>query len=336
MPLLEVSQLHKRFGPAVVVDDLSFSVAAGEIFGLLGPNGAGKSTTMQMIVGLLEPDAGSVMLDDRSLIRRDPERFREIGYVPQELAIYPELTATENLKFFGDLFGIPRLRLRARIAEVLEAIGLSEKSGQKTGTFSGGMKRRLNFGIGILHQPRILILDEPTVGVDPQSRAHLMNCIRQLADAGVAVIYASHYLEEVEALCDRLSIIDHGRTLLAGRTDELCRSHPQSVKITVTSGSDSLSSRLPKEAKYQKSMETDVATIEMPVGKAHATASPTLTGQNNRRIPDDESSASHLLEIVTELLTIVRESGAELREIQTPQPNLEQLFLSLTGRSLRD
>ncbi len=180
------------------------------------------------------------------------------------------------------------------------------------------------------------MLDEPTVGVDPQSRAHLMNCVRQLADTGVAVIYASHYLEEVEALCDRLSIIDRGRTLLAGRMDELCRSRPQSVKIIVTSGSDSLSSRLPKEAIYQKSMETDIATIEMPVGKADVTANPTLSRQNDPRIHDDDSSVNYLLETVTDLLTIVRESGAELREIQTPQPNLEQLFLSLTGRSLRD
>ncbi|MEX1230784.1 MAG: ABC transporter ATP-binding protein [Planctomycetaceae bacterium] len=323
LPLLDVSHLHKRFGLAVVVDDLSFRVSAGEIFGLLGPNGAGKSTTMQMIVGLIDPDRGTVSLDGSPLCGRDPARFREIGFVPQELAIYPEMTAEENLLFFGDLFGIPRYQLQTRIAEVMDWIGLSRTSRQRCGSFSGGMKRRLNFGVGILHQPKLLILDEPTVGVDPQSRAHLLDCIRQLAATGVGVVYASHYLEEVEALCSRLSIIDHGKLLLTGSMEQLCHSGPRRIELSVTRGSEKLQQHLPVGARCRRSSVDDVLTIEMPIGPA---------GRANENAGQED----RLLETVSELLSLVRDSGAELRDIHTPQPSLEQLFLSLTGRSLRD
>ncbi|MDA0834963.1 MAG: ABC transporter ATP-binding protein [Planctomycetota bacterium] len=321
IPLLEVSHLQKRFGKAVVVNDLSFSVTAGEIFGLLGPNGAGKSTTMQMIVGLLEPDGGTITLEGMPLCGRDTERFREIGFVPQDLAIYPEMSAEENLQFFGDLFGIPRVPLRSRIAEVMDWIGLSRSSHQRCGSFSGGMKRRLNFGIGILHQPKILILDEPTVGVDPQSRAHLLDCVRELAATGVGVVYASHYLEEVEALCSRLSIVDHGKILLTGTMDELCHSGPRRIELSVTRGSEQLQRRLPTEARCHRSLIDNVLKIDMPIDLTDTTRN----GTEDR-----------LLEKVSELISLVRDSGAELREIHTPQPSLEQLFLSLTGRTLRD
>src|SRR5580693_5413258 len=213
MNLLEVCNLRKTFGNLVAVEDVSFSVAAGEVFGLLGPNGAGKSTTMNMVVGLLAPDSGSIRLDGRELAPENRDLRMALGVVPQDLAIYPDLTARENLDFFGRLYGIRGRELKSRISEALSRTGLTSRANDRAANFSGGMKRRLNFGVALLHRPKLLILDEPTVGVDPQSRAHLLDCVRDLSREGIAAVYASHYMEEVETICQRVAIVDHGRVL---------------------------------------------------------------------------------------------------------------------------
>jgi ABC-2 type transport system ATP-binding protein len=222
MRLLEVSHLRKTFnGNVVAVDDLSFHVDDGEVFGLVGPNGAGKTTTMTMLAGLLKPDSGSIRIQGRPF---DPGRYEHraiLGMAPQNLAIYPDLSAIENLRFFGGLYGLGGTRLQQRVRAVLELTGLTERADSLVKTFSGGMKRRLNFGVALLHQPRLVILDEPTVGVDPQSRSHLLDAVQRLSHDGVGVLYASHYMEEVEAICSRVGILDSGRLLECGTLPEL-------------------------------------------------------------------------------------------------------------------
>jgi ABC-2 type transport system ATP-binding protein len=228
--LLEVTHLRKSFGETVAVDDLSFHVETGEIFGLVGPNGAGKSTTMMILAGVRRADAGTVTIAGRAAGEGNRTAQRTLGVVPQDLAIYADLTAHENLRFFGELYDVPGAELQRRIERVLGQIGLASHADQYVRTFSGGMKRRLNFGIALIHQPRLVILDEPTVGVDPQSRSHILDCIRQLAAEGVGVIYASHYMEEVEAICQRVAIIDQGKLLAAGTLEELLGESRQNLE----------------------------------------------------------------------------------------------------------
>jgi ABC-2 type transport system ATP-binding protein len=205
----------------VAVDDVSFRIEAGEIFGFVGPNGAGKSTTMMIVAGLRQADSGAVTIEGRAVNHRHPDVRMMLGVVPQDLAIYADLTARENLDFFGQIYGVHGPELDRRIDRVLGQIGLEAHAREYVRTFSGGMKRRLNFGAALLHEPRLVVLDEPTVGVDPQSRQHILDCVRQLAAKGVAVIYASHYMEEVESLCRRVAIIDHGRIIASGLRQKL-------------------------------------------------------------------------------------------------------------------
>jgi ABC-2 type transport system ATP-binding protein len=206
--ILECEDLRKSYGERLAVDGVGFHIAPGETYGLLGPNGAGKTTTISMICGLLTRDAGTVTVDGRQLTTSSVDAKSAIGYVPQDLAIYPDLTGLENLVFFGQLYAIPRTELRARVDEVLEVIGLADRANDATDDYSGGMKRRLNIGIGLLHRPRLLVLDEPTVGVDPQSRNAILSSVEQLSAGGIAVLYTTHYMEEAERLCDRVGIID--------------------------------------------------------------------------------------------------------------------------------
>jgi ABC-2 type transport system ATP-binding protein len=229
-PLLAVSHLRKSFGDTVAVDDLSFHVEAGEIFGLVGPNGAGKSTTMMILAGVRRADGGSVTIAGRAAGEGNRTVQRMLGVVPQDLAIYPDLTARENLDFFGQMYDVPRGERNRRIERVLGQIGLSSHADQYVRTFSGGMKRRLNFGVALIHEPRLVILDEPTVGVDPQSRSHILDCLRQLASEGVGVIYASHYMEEVEAICRRVAVIDQGKLLAEGTLEELLGDSRQNLE----------------------------------------------------------------------------------------------------------
>jgi ABC-2 type transport system ATP-binding protein len=220
-PLLQVDRLSKSYGAVRAVDGVSFAVNPGEIYGLLGPNGAGKTTTISMICGLLRPDAGSVAVGGRPFAADPQAAKRLMGVVPQDLALYEELSAAENLLFWGRLAGLDAKTARLRTAELLEALSLSDRAKDAVKTFSGGMKRRVNLGCALLHRPQLLLLDEPTVGIDPQARLNIIEFIRGLRASGTAVLYTTHYLEEAESLCDRIGIVDHGRMHAEGTLREL-------------------------------------------------------------------------------------------------------------------
>ena len=222
--LLRVTKLRKCYGPVAAVSDIELDVAAGETLALLGPNGAGKTTLMQLMVGVMRPDAGSVSLvglGDPS----QPDVRRAIGFAPQELAVYPQLSARENLRFFARLYGVTRAELNARVQFGLEFSDLVARADQRAGTFSGGMQRRLNLACAVVHRPRLLLLDEPTVGVDPHSRNHLLESVTALRGSGVALIYSTHLMDEADRLCDRVAVMDHGRLLALGASAALCREH---------------------------------------------------------------------------------------------------------------
>ena len=213
--------LRRRFGDRVAVRDVGFAIAAGETYGLLGPNGAGKTTTISIVAGILAADAGSVVIAGKTITTRAGEAKAAVGLVPQDIALYPNLTIAENLRFFGRLQRMPRRRLTRRIDAVLEIVGLADRAGDRVDACSGGMKRRANIAVGLLHEPQLLILDEPTVGVDPQSRNQILQSIETLGEAGLAVLYTTHYMEEAERLCDRVGIIDEGRIVAEGTRREL-------------------------------------------------------------------------------------------------------------------
>lgn len=307
--ILEASGLVKRFGDLVAVDGVSFSIGEGETFGLLGPNGAGKTTSISMVVGLLERDEGTVVVGGEAISTRSTRGKDDIGLVPQDLAIYPVLTARENLRFFGRLYGMETSRLARRIDEVLEVIGLEDRADNQTKEFSGGMKRRLNIGIGLLHQPRLLILDEPTVGVDPQSRNSILEAVEQLSAEGMAVLYTTHYMEEAERLCDRVAIIDEGRIKAEGTRRELVSLVGQKDRISISgevSGAGEALEAMPG------------------VGD--------VSGSDHRLdVLVDDAGA-----ILPELLAKVSATGAAITGVEVVEPNLEAVFLHLTGKALRD
>ncbi len=314
MHLLEVSHLQKRYGDLLAVDDISFHVDAGEIFGLLGPNGAGKSTTMMMIAGLLPVDGGEVLLTGQPLVPEARELRATLGVVPQDLAVYPELTARENLSFFGKLYGLKGEELERRIASALERTGLTGRANSRSHEFSGGMKRRLNFGIALLHHPQLLILDEPTVGVDPQSRAHLLDCVRQLRDEGVAVIYASHYMEEVQALCDRVAIVDHGKLLACDTLRQLLSRMSADLCFRIMPAGRPIPHELQQLAEVVDTSSGDDGEFTLVVSR-----------ENDR-----------LNETLMQITRSLNDHQIPLRAVETQDPNLERLFLDLTGRRLRD
>ena len=315
MAILDVRNLRKTYGDLVAVEDVSFAVAPGEVFGLLGPNGAGKSTTMMMACGLLAPDAGTILINGEELTPKRRDLRRRLGVVPQDLAIYPELTARQNLRFFGKLYGLSGAKLAARVDDALARTGLTGRADDRAGHYSGGMKRRLNFGCGILHEPNLLILDEPTVGVDPQSRSHLLESVQQLAREGMAVIYASHYMEEVQAVCRRVAIVDQGRVValddlhaLLGRLRSVIRLKVAGTGVTVPDHFRAVASVAPDGPGR--------SVVEIDRGR--------LNGSTT------------LNETLAALLTHVRDDGGVVEAIDTHEPNLERLFLELTGSRLRD
>ncbi len=224
--MLRLRDLRKSFGPLTAVDGLSFEVRRGEVFGLLGPNGAGKSTTISMCVGLLEPDSGAVSLtDELGGPPSDPRVRARIGVAPQSIALYDELTAEENLAFFASLYSITGTEQRRVVRDLLTTVGLADRAGSRTGTFSGGMKRRLNFAASLVNSPDLVLLDEPTAGVDPQSRNALFDLVLKLKATGRTVVYTTHYMEEAQRLCDRIAVVDHGKLIALGTVDELISSH---------------------------------------------------------------------------------------------------------------
>ena len=221
--MIAVQALSKRFGELRAVDRISFDVAQGELFGFLGPNGAGKTTTISMLSGLLRPDEGTVTIGPYNLWESPRQAKCLLGFVPQDVALYEEFTAKENLLFWGGLYGLPRPELKKNIDEILERVGLAERAREPVSRYSGGMKRRLNLAIGLVHRPKALLLDEPTVGIDPQGRNAILDIIRDIARQGTTILFATHHLEEAEKLCDRIAIMDHGRILQTGSVAELAK-----------------------------------------------------------------------------------------------------------------
>ncbi len=315
MSLLEVAHLRKSFAHGrPVLNDLSFSVEEGEVFGLLGPNGAGKSVTISIVSGLLTPDEGTVTISGHPMRHGDFTLQKQLGLAPQELAFYPDLSARENLEFFGSLYGLSGGGLGKRVDFILEEIGLTDRARDRAGEFSGGMKRRLNFGIAIIHSPRLLILDEPTVGVDPQSRTHLLDGVRRLSQEGVTVVYCSHYMEEVESLCSRVAIVDKG-TLLACDTVSKLLSRMSSDLCLFIAPNPELHKRIPLTARLELAEHGDAKII---LTAKPATGAPNLNDQ------------------FQEVLLLLKEFNAELHRVESRQPNLDRLFIEMTGRQLRD
>jgi ABC-2 type transport system ATP-binding protein len=313
--MLEVSHLRKSFGGTVAVDDLSFRVAAGEILGLVGPNGAGKSTTMMIVAGAREADSGTVTIAGNDAGRSQQAVQMLLGVVPQDLAVYSDLTARENLEFFGEIYGVPDSDLNLRTERVLAQVGLQAHADQFVRTFSGGMKRRLNFGVALIHEPRFVILDEPTVGIDPQSRSHILDCVRQLAQDGVGVIYASHYMEEVEAICQKVAIIDQGRLLAHGTLDELIDKSRTDLFLRVAGPQFELQRRL-----------RGLADV-VPTG-----------GDESRVVIRHEGQAipGVVAGRLAQVVDLLEATDFEILSIETHKSSLERLFLELTGRQLRD
>jgi ABC-2 type transport system ATP-binding protein len=306
--MLEVRDLRKNYGPTTALAGVSFKVGAGEMFGLLGPNGAGKSTLMSIVCGLLDPSAGQVFLGEREFHRHDREMRRLIGFVPQDLAIYNELTASENLRFFGQLYGLGGRVLEERVVQILAAIGLSDRAGHRACTFSGGMKRRLNLGASLVHEPKFLLLDEPTTGVDPQSRNHIFEEVRRLNAAGMTIVYTSHYMEEVQALCPRIGIIDHGNLIACDTARNLLERLPSRLR---------LSARIIPEGARTRLQTMDAIGV-------------TLNGETVE-IECRDAKAT-----LVQLMAILTEEHVEMTSLETQEPNLEHVFLHLTGRALRD
>lgn len=306
-----VEHLVRRFGDLTAVKDVSFRVAPGETYGLLGPNGAGKTTTISMIAGLLEAHEGSVTVMGQDMGPKKAAPKRHLGLVPQDLAIYPDLSARENLTFFGKLQGLSGADLKSRVGQVLELTGLTDRAKGPTKEFSGGMKRRLNIGIGLLHQPTLLILDEPTVGVDPQSRNAILESVESLSGEGMAVIYTTHYMEEAERLCDRIGIIDSGTLQAEGTRDELIKLTGGVDNIQLTGSGDTSAA-----AEAIRGLPS-VAQVDAERGRLQLTVHDAPTA-------------------VAQIVTTATSTGMQLSDVQITRPNLESVFLHLTGKALRD
>jgi ABC-2 type transport system ATP-binding protein len=309
--VLVCRDLRKRFGSRQAVDGVGFHIAPGETYGLLGPNGAGKTTSISMICGLLRRDGGEVLVAGRPVDIGATDAKAAIGYVPQDLAIYPDLTARENLRFFGRLQRLRGKELDRRVDEVLAVIDLADRAGERTEGYSGGMKRRLNIGIGLLHRPKLLVLDEPTVGVDPQSRNAILQSVADLESEGMAILYTTHYMEEAERLCDRIGIIDEGRIRAEGTRRELVALVGGKDRVQLTAGG---------------TVGPAAAALRVLPGVEEATAT-------DGRIALVLEEARHRL---PELLEAAGRAGASIRSVEVVEPDLEAVFLHLTGKALRD
>ncbi len=310
-PLLECRDLRKRYGERTAVDGISFVIARGETYGLLGPNGAGKTTTISMLCGLLRRDGGEVFVAGRPVDIGATEAKASIGYVPQDLAIYPDLTARENLRFFGRLQRLGGRELDRRVDEILAMTDLADRAKDRVESFSGGMKRRLNIGIGLLHRPALLVLDEPTVGVDPQSRNAILSSVADLGREGMAVLYTTHYMEEAERLCDRIGIIDEGRIKAEGTRRELVALVGQKDRVDlVASGAVGPATAALGALDFVEEATSGDGRIEIVVDQAR----------------------NHLPRI----LETAADQGAIIKSVEVVEPDLEAVFLHLTGKALRD
>lgn len=314
---IEVQDLKKNFGELKAVQGVNFAVERGEIFSLLGPNGAGKSTTISMLSGLLQPDDGEARLMGHSVRSAGEAAKAALGVVPQDIALYPDLSARENLEFWGKMYGLRGAALRQRVDEVLDVIGLKDRQKDRVGKFSGGMKRRVNIGAALLHKPRVVIMDEPTVGIDPQSRRHILDNVKDLNAQGMTVLYVTHYMEEAAELSDHIAIVDQGRVIAYGTHAELMALVGEQTRVDLK-----LSAAVGALAAEWRTAPgvTQVSLAEDAAG-GPPTAS-VLCDDSNRVLP-------HLFEIAGR-------HGVRLASVDIQEPNLETVFLHLTGKALRD
>ncbi|MDC0761089.1 MULTISPECIES: ATP-binding cassette domain-containing protein [Brevibacillus] len=309
--VLEIRQLTKKFGDFVAVDNMSLNVREGEIFGFLGANGAGKSTTINMIASLLRVTKGEITLLGKNIEKHSKFAKMNIGIVPQDIAIYEDMTAYENVRFFAGLYGLRGSLLRERTEEALEFVGLGDKSTSFPKNFSGGMKRRLNIACAIAHRPKLIIMDEPTVGIDPHSRNYILNSVRKLNDMGCTIIYTSHYMEEVEEICTRIAIVDHGKVIAEGSKEELKAIITDAKEIWIGVRADE--------------------PLNLEGIKAIPGVNAVLQEENTIKIVS-KTEINNLNRIIQQLI----KDQVEIRSIEEQAPNLETVFLTLTGRNLRD
>lgn len=311
MKMIELQEIVKEYPSVKAVQGISLTIQQGETYGLLGPNGAGKSTTIGMIATLITPTAGEIYVKGHNLKKESQHAKSLLGLVPQEIALYPTLTARENLDFWGKIYGLKGNTLKERITTNLELVGLSHRADERIETYSGGMKRRINIAVGLMNQPEILIMDEPTVGVDPQSRNHILETIKTLNQQGMTIIYTSHYMEEVEFLCDRIGIMDHGQLIAEGSKEELTQliGSYHTIKVTAKDIDENIFPSLLGVAGVH-----DVALVEDRLE--------ILTLEDKTLLPT--------------LIQIIHDHGKSIESVQISEPNLESVFLHLTGRALRD
>ena len=312
-PILEVHNLVKKYNDLTAVKGISFNIQEGEIFSLLGPNGAGKTTTISVLSTLYAPTSGDALICGHSVSREPMAARRCIGVVPQELALYDDLTALENLRFWGQMYGLSGSELNTRIDEVLDQIGLKDRAKARIKTYSGGMKRRVNIGVGLLHKPRILFMDEPTVGIDPQSRRAILDAVKELNRQGMTVLYTTHYMEEAQELADRVAIIDHGDLIAIGTQAELTRQVGEMDTLVLHVGVD----------------EDPQSLLDLLNG---------MEGVAQANVTDHEISVvtAAAEDLITPVITRANEHGIKIHSIDIREPNLEAVFLQLTGRALRD
>ena len=310
-PVLVCRGLRKQYGSRVAVDGVGFEIAPGERYGLLGPNGAGKTTTISMLCGLLARDGGEITVAGRPMDERALDAKAAIGYVPQEIALYPDLSGLENLRFFGRLYGLKGSDLDSRIEHVLEVVSLRDRADERVDRYSGGMQRRLNIAVGLLHRPHLLVLDEPTVGVDPQSRNVILESVEQLGDAGIAVLYTTHYMEEAERLCDRIAILDEGRIVAEGTREQLVALVGERDRIRLAADG---------------SAATSTDAFASVAGVEQVTAS-------DGGVELIVDGARRLLPAI---LDSANRAGVAVSSVEIVEPNLEAVFLHLTGKALRD
>ncbi len=310
--MLTVKDLRKSYGKTVAVDGVSFRIAQGETLGLLGPNGAGKTTTVSMIAGLLRPDSGEVLIDGRALSGDTDATKHKIGLVPQDLALFDELPALANLEFFGALYGLQGAGLKKTLAEALELVGLADRGKDAVKEFSGGMKRRLNLAAALLHDPDLLLLDEPTVGVDPQSRNAIFENLETLKKRGKTLLYTTHYMEEAERLCDRLVVIDHGKVIADDTLHGLYRLLPVTNILSI---------------------ELEDASPPLALGELEAMAEVRSATQTEGVL---KVGVQNLAVDTPRILQWLVDHGQVYNHVVSERPDLETVFLSLTGRSLRD
>lgn len=309
--MLKVENLYKDFGNVKAVEGISFEVKKGQVFGLLGPNGAGKSTTISIISTLLKPTSGDVLFEGSSILKDSNNIRKKLGVVPQDIALYPTLTGYENLSFWGSIYGLKGSELKKRINDVSDIIGLNGRLKDKVEKYSGGMKRRLNIGSALLHMPELLIMDEPTVGIDPQSRNHILDTVLELNKQGITIIYTSHYMEEVEYLCNEICIMDEGKILASGTQQELVESVKEKTQINI---------------KLDKMDEATLNTLK------------DIKGVFDAKFDDDRIAlfGNNADVLLADIIAKVSEKGWLLESIDVKKPNLEAVFLHLTGKALRD